>query len=156
MNFWDAVKSCFRQYVGFQGRAARSEYWLWMLFNMVVSAVLHGLEGGMAEGVPGPLGSAWNIGTFLPSLAVAVRRLHDTERSGWWLMLPTGALFAVGAATGALTIGAPNGGGLSGIGAAVLGLAVLAWVGVMGLYLVWFCSCGTRGPNTFGADPLAA
>jgi len=164
MNFWIAVKSCFRQYVGFSGRAARSEYWLWVLFCGVVSALLHGLEGGASQGSPGPIGTAWSLATFLPGLAVSVRRLHDTERSGWWLALPLAVMLVLGLALGAVMVEMQGLGGrvstetvaaMSPRLVAVL-FAAAAWLVVVGLFLVWFCSRGTVGPNRYGADPLPA
>ncbi len=163
MNFWTAVKSCFRQYVGFSGRAARSEYWLWVLFCGVISALLHGLEGGAAQGSPGPIGSVWSLATFLPGLAVAVRRLHDTERSGWWLVLPLVVMVVLGLAVGAVLVEMQ---GVSGrvspetVAAMSPRLVALlfsaaAWLVVVGLFLVWFCSRGTAGSNRYGTDPLA-
>jgi uncharacterized membrane protein YhaH (DUF805 family) len=156
MNFWTAVQSCFRQYVGFSGRASRAEYWLWVLFTMVVSGVLHGLEGGGPQG-PGPVGGAWNLATLLPSLAVASRRLHDTDRSAWWMLLPFGG-FAVLGFWGALVMieaaGNPNAAGIAlpeSIGLMVAGLACL---GVFVLFLVWMATRGSAGANRYGADPL--
>ena len=162
MNFWTAVKSCFRQYVGFSGRAPRSEYWLWVLFCGVVSALLHGLEGGAAQGTPGPIGSAWSLATFLPGLAVAVRRLHDTGRSGWWLVLPAVVMTVLGLAVGAVLVEMQGVGGTitPSVAAAMsprlvaLLFSAAAWLVVVGLFLVWFCTRGTAGPNRFGADPL--
>ncbi len=164
MNFWTAVKSCFRQYVGFRGRAPRSEYWLWVLFCGVVSAVLHGLEGGAAQGNPGPIGSVWSLATFLPGLAVAVRRLHDTERSGWWLALPAVVMVVLGLAVGAVMVDMQGTGGRMSAEAmaamsprlVALLFSAAAWLVVVGLFLVWFCSRGTVGPNRYGPDPLPA
>jgi uncharacterized membrane protein YhaH (DUF805 family) len=164
MNVWTAVKSCFRQYVGFSGRAARSEYWLWVLFCGVVSAVLHGLESGAAPGGPGPIGGAWSLATFLPGLAVAVRRLHDTNRSGWWLLLPLAVMAVLGFALGAVLVEVEAmGGKVSATMVAAMSprlvallFSAAAWLVVVALFLVWFCSRGTAGANRFGADPLPA
>jgi uncharacterized membrane protein YhaH (DUF805 family) len=164
MNVWTAVKSCFRQYVGFSGRAPRSEYWLWVLFCGVVSALLHGLEGGAAQGTPGPIGSAWSLATFLPGMAVAARRLHDTERSGWWLALPLAVMAVLGVAVGAVMLEMQGVGGkvspelVAAMGPRLVALlfAGAAWLVVVALFLVWFCSRGTAGQNRYGADPLAA
>ncbi|KAA0597179.1 uncharacterized membrane protein YhaH (DUF805 family) [Azospirillum lipoferum] len=88
MGFVDAIKSVFSQYVGFSGRAMRSEYWYWVLFSVLVSiitsildAILVGFDGAS------PLNSIVNLVLLLPGLAVSVRRLHDIGRSGWWLLL---------------------------------------------------------------------
>ncbi len=163
MNIWSAVKSCLRQYVGFAGRAPRSEYWFWVLFCGVVSAVLHGLEGGAAQGSPGPIGTAFSLATFLPGLAVAVRRLHDTERSGWWLLLPSVVMVVLAVAVGRVVAEVMAQGGVvteavvAAMGPRLMALlfAAAAWLVVVGLFLVWFCARGTRGANRFGADPLA-
>ena len=89
MGFTQAVKSCFRQYVGFRGRAPRSEYWYFVLFYIigvvvlsVIDTLLFGMESGMA-----PLSSLFTLGTLLPSLAASIRRLHDIDRTGWWVLL---------------------------------------------------------------------
>lgn len=102
MSFADAVRSCLRNYVTFRGRAARPEFWYFALF-VFLGSLLTGLldvwifgTGSMSHGpgqaefrsTGGPLGAIFSLGTFLPSLAVGVRRLHDTGRSGWWLLLP--------------------------------------------------------------------
>lgn len=76
-----------KNYVGFQGRARRKEYWMFVLFNVIVAFVL-GFIGGLIDQVFGMiLGYAYGLAVLLPSLAVAVRRLHDTRRSGWMLLL---------------------------------------------------------------------
>ena len=162
MIVWAAVTSCFRQYIGFSGRAARQEYWWWVLFCGVVSVLLHGLEGNAAQGSPGPIGSAWSLLTFLPGVAVTVRRLHDTERSGWWLLLPALVMVVVGVAAGMVAaeiaeLGASARATAMAMSPKMLSLlfAAAAWLVVIGLFLVWFCERGTAGANRFGADPLA-
>ena len=87
MSFTDAVKSCFSKYVTFSGRAPRSEYWFWALFTIGVGVLLRIIDNvllgaPMASG--GILGGLFVLGTFLPAISVAVRRLHDIDRSGWW------------------------------------------------------------------------
>jgi uncharacterized membrane protein YhaH (DUF805 family) len=85
MGFQEAIATCFSKYVDFQGRAARAEYWYWVLFVVITGVVLrfigHILFGGVL------LSSVFHLAVFLPGLAVAARRLHDTDRSGWWLLL---------------------------------------------------------------------
>lgn len=86
MSFGEAVRTCFRKYATFTGRAGRSEYWWWVLFYvLVIFAVgLVGSPGDAAsDGLYGLLGIVW-LALFIPTLAVFVRRLHDTNRSGWW------------------------------------------------------------------------
>lgn len=75
MTFVDAVKTCFSKYADFKGRASRSEYWWYTLFIVLVSLAL--------SAVNDTLSTVFALGTLLPSIAVAARRLHDTNRSGW-------------------------------------------------------------------------
>jgi len=79
-----------KNYVGFEGRARRKEYWMFTLFNIIVSFVLgiiDGLGGLMTESGIGMLGLLYTLAVLLPSIAVGVRRLHDIDKSGWWLLL---------------------------------------------------------------------
>ena len=99
MDFMTAVKTCFSKYVTFSGRARRSEYWWWVLFVWVVSMGLSIVDSVLfGNVVTGPgsfyastdnaiLSGIFSLVVFLPGLAVAVRRLHDTDRSGWWLLI---------------------------------------------------------------------
>jgi len=80
MNFPDAVKSVYSQYVTFSGRSLRSEYWYFILFYVIVGIALAAL--GIAIGVPGILENLFYLASFLPTLAVAVRRLHDVRSLG--------------------------------------------------------------------------
>ncbi len=86
MTFSEAVRSGFSNYVNFTGRAARSEFWYWALFTTIVSIVLNIVDYSIGTG-RGLLGELWGLATFLPGLAVGARRLHDTDRSGFWLFL---------------------------------------------------------------------
>ncbi len=91
MGFVEAVQSCFRQYVGFSGRARRSEYWWFFLFTVLVSmvaSVLDSIFGTMSDTTNvGVIGTIASLALLLPSIAVAIRRLHDTSRSGWWILI---------------------------------------------------------------------
>lgn len=87
MTFSEAISSGFRNYVGFSGRASRSEFWYWILFTVLVSIVTSIIDLGVLSSNVMPLSSIWSLVTFLPSLAMGVRRLHDTDRSGWWWLL---------------------------------------------------------------------
>lgn len=112
----------FLKYVDFEGRARRSEYWLWCLFLFVVNAILTIVEmvviGGMAASVAPTTGQGASeaammqmgggvmvvnliklvffLAILLPSIAVAVRRMHDTNRTGWWILFPS-AVFLISA-----------------------------------------------------------
>lgn len=103
MGLVEAVKSVFGNYANFSGRARRSEYWFFYLFNMIavfvfiiIGALIGAIFGG-GEGAVGGLGFGYilyllyALAAFIPSIAVTVRRLHDTNRSGWnilWCLLP--------------------------------------------------------------------
>lgn len=78
-----------KNYVGFEGRARRKEYWMFALFNLIISIVLGIIDGLMASSPEslGVLGLLYSLAVLLPSLAVSVRRLHDIGRSGWWLLI---------------------------------------------------------------------
>jgi uncharacterized membrane protein YhaH (DUF805 family) len=95
MSFVDAIKSGFTQYVGFTGRARRSEYWYWVLFTIILSVIASILQRAANNSQNGFITSIVGLAILLPSLAVAVRRLHDTSRSGWWILL--GLIPVVGA-----------------------------------------------------------
>jgi uncharacterized membrane protein YhaH (DUF805 family) len=88
MGFVDAIGAGFRNYVNFSGRASRSEYWYWVLFVILLSAAA-GLVDVAIAGTSGfsVIGALVSLGTFLPSLAVAVRRFHDRDQSGWWILI---------------------------------------------------------------------
>ena len=89
MSFGDAITNCLtNNYVGFSGRASRSEYWFWVLFTLIVQLVT-GIMDGFIFGSEFGTGTISNIASviyFLPGLAVLVRRLHDVGRSGWWFL----------------------------------------------------------------------
>lgn len=90
MSFMDAVRSALTQYASFRGRARRSEYWWFVLFNVivtVVAAVVDATAGLQQTSGYGPVALLATLALLLPSLAVTARRLHDTGRSGWWILL---------------------------------------------------------------------
>jgi uncharacterized membrane protein YhaH (DUF805 family) len=74
-----------KKYAIFQGRARRKEYWMFFLFNMIITFAV-GFVGGMLKMTF--LGSLYTLAVLVPSIAVGVRRMHDTDHSGWWLLLP--------------------------------------------------------------------
>lgn len=125
MNFFQAIASGFSNYVTFSGRAARSEYWYWVLFiflcsmaaNLLDVAVFH-ISLADPHAVR-PFRGIFSLATFLPTLAMAVRRLHDVDRRGWWELI----MFTI--------------------------------IGIIFPLLIWKCRKGTAGDNRFGPDPLA-
>jgi uncharacterized membrane protein YhaH (DUF805 family) len=88
MNFQAAVATCFSKYATLAGRASRSEYWYFFLFYLLANAVTAILDTALFRGSGfSPLNSITALVLLAPSLAVGVRRLHDTGRSGWWMLL---------------------------------------------------------------------
>ncbi|NDE52489.1 MAG: DUF805 domain-containing protein [Actinobacteria bacterium] len=87
MSFVDAIKSCFRNYAKFRGRAGRSEYWWFFLFTVLAQTV--------ASSISDDFGNLVGLAVFLPGLAVHVRRMHDTGRSGWWVGAFYGSIVVV-------------------------------------------------------------
>ena len=83
MNWYLGV---LKKYAVFSGRARRKEYWMFFLFNMIIAFVLGFVEGLM--GGPGNVGNIYSLAVLVPGIAVGVRRMHDTDHSGWWLLLP--------------------------------------------------------------------
>jgi len=89
----------YRRYFEFGGRSRRKEYWMFALLFLIVYVIAMLLSvavggsmdgsggGGIMAGLVGLLLGVFLIGSFIPSLAVAIRRLHDTDRSGWWLLI---------------------------------------------------------------------
>lgn len=127
MGFGEAVATCFRKYVDFQGRARRSEFWFFRLFlalgyvALFVIMVAFSGDKQPAPNIPAAISVTlffvFLLAVFLPDLAVSVRRLHDVGHSGWMYLIafvPFGAI----------------------------------------VLLVFFCQEGTRGDNRYGADPL--
>lgn len=84
MDFAQAVSSGFKNYVGFEGRASRSEYWYWTLFSVIATIIAGTMDSFVGLGF---FSGVVSLGLFLPSLAVAFRRLHDLDRTAWWLLL---------------------------------------------------------------------
>jgi len=84
MNFPDAVKSGLNNYINFEGRATRSEFWWFVLFNLIVGIVTAVLDVATGLMVLNMLAS---LALLAPNLAVGARRLHDIDKSGWWQLL---------------------------------------------------------------------
>jgi uncharacterized membrane protein YhaH (DUF805 family) len=97
MEMVTAVKTVLGKYATFSGRAARPEYWWWVLATVILFFVLGLVDGALVAPMMGfeafepnagqPLSVIASLGLLIPNLAVAARRLHDTDRSGWWLLL---------------------------------------------------------------------
>ena len=88
MTFQEAVRTCFQKYLVIEGRARRAEYWWFVLFSIVASIVIGLLDAsfGFTDEFQ-PLSLLFGLVMFLPSITVAIRRLHDRDMSGWWFLL---------------------------------------------------------------------
>jgi uncharacterized membrane protein YhaH (DUF805 family) len=88
MNWYLTV---LKRYAQFEGRAQRAEYWYFVLFNLIISFVIGFVDGLTGTFDPetgfGLLGVVYALAVLIPSITVGVRRLHDTGRSGWWLLI---------------------------------------------------------------------
>ena len=82
MNWYIEV---LKKYAVFTGRAHRTEYWMFFLINIIIAIAIGLIEG--LFGSPGVVGMIYGLAVLLPGIAVGVRRLHDTDRSGWWLLI---------------------------------------------------------------------
>ncbi|MGB2833773.1 MAG: DUF805 domain-containing protein [Methylotenera sp.] len=91
MTFVDSIKTCLAKYADFSGRATRSEFWWFQLFYILVYIGLAIVGGVLSNATNSPslmiVVLLPILGLLLPMLAANVRRLHDTDRSGWWLLI---------------------------------------------------------------------
>ena len=84
VGFGEAISLGFKNYINFNGRATRAEYWWWFLFVVVTGVVLGTIDS--ITGI-GALQNIFNLATLIPGLALGARRLHDIGKSGWWQLL---------------------------------------------------------------------
>ena len=169
-----------KKYATFSGRAPRAEFWWFILFLMIsyilfwfaVVGAVSGMAASQTEpslGIIGAIGVAgilmllvW-LALIIPSIAVQVRRLHDTNRSGWWiggfyLIYLAYVVLIFSAMSSALAAGADGSTDMAAAGplmagSGILGLLMLVYGIVL---LVFFCLPGTRGANSYGPDPYGA
>ena len=92
MDFWQAIVSGFKNYVVFRGRSSRSEYWYWVLALWIggtITAIIDyaAFGTGFGDADYGPVNSIFTVATFLPTLAIGIRRLHDIDHTGWLIWL---------------------------------------------------------------------
>ena len=153
MGFGEAIKTCFRKYFVFSGRAQRSEYWYFMLFTVLADFVLSLADlaiFGIDTNVDfAPLSDVFSLVVMIPSISACCRRLHDIGRSGWWQILPAAGLIAMIPAI----FPALNGDFSSGILIGSLGIGALMCFALIILLIVWLCTDSDHGPNRFGDSP---
>jgi uncharacterized membrane protein YhaH (DUF805 family) len=83
-----------KKYAVFSGRARRKEYWMFFLFNLIIAIAIGFVTGflggmlGMGTGLSRTVSIIYSLAVFIPSIAVAIRRMHDLGRSGWWILFP--------------------------------------------------------------------
>ena len=88
--YWESTKTCFKKYAVFSGRSSRQEYIGFYLFIILVPfllAIIEGLLGVFPSTYNSIFAFIFNLAVFLPSWAVMIRRLHDVNRSGWWILI---------------------------------------------------------------------
>ncbi len=158
MALIQAVKHAFKNYANFRGRTSRSEFWWFALFMVTVSVALFIItEVGIATSADPQLWDTlaqvgtimtivWFLATILPVSAIWFRRLHDSNKSGWWYGLTVASgiggfvLFALSALQNQILF------------AAGMGLAIVS--GISGIVLLIFALLpGTPGPNSYGESP---
>ncbi len=96
MSFTDSINNVFSNYVGFEGRATRSEFWWFALFAFIVGIVTGIVDGflfGWDYSDPTWISWIFQLAIFLPQLAVGIRTIHDHGKSGWWILLPFAILY---------------------------------------------------------------
>ena len=138
-----------RKYAVFSGRAPRAEYWWFYLFCLSVSTI----STVLVEYLPPIADLVFGLGLLLPQIAVGVRRLHDVNRSGQWIVIPliAGILVLLGYQFTGPSIMEDIGETWRAIAFGVMALALAVYAILM---LVWFCTLGTPGSNRYGPDPL--
>ena len=147
MTFMESVQTCIKQkYATFSGRASRSEFWWFFLFTVLGGIILSLIDGVLGTTIGrnqiiagrivhqeiGIIDTLFQLAMLVPATAVSVRRLHDTDRSGWFFLLiltPFVGIF---------------------LGSIGLLVSFAGWI----VLLVFFVQQGTNGRNRFGDDPL--
>ena len=161
MSFVNAVKSGFRNYAKFRGRAGRSEYWWFFLFTL--------LAQGVASSISENFGNLIGLALFLPGLAVQIRRLHDTGRSGWWVGAFYGSIGVLIVSVVVLILDAALdfqefadgrfasddffGNNVSAASVAFVGIATLVAFALLVMNIVFLCQRSNANENRFGPPP---
>lgn len=156
---------CLQHYADFNGRARRSEYWFFQLFNFLIAIGIYLIVLAIKEVIGIDLGFlrfVYPIALFIPNLAVSARRLHDTNRSGWWQLLTFATtlitfvlmlifiypLFTNGMNEHAFSICMEQKGLL-----VLLCISIMFHLAAGFLLLVWYCFDSQQGVNRFGPNP---
>lgn len=170
MGFSAAIKTCFSKYAAFSGRARRPEYWWFFLF-IVIGSIAATMVDGVIFGFGTPEAPAtqvvspiFSLATILPVFAAGWRRMHDTGRPGWYLLIPLGVsigtmlglmlgVFGFGTLEAAGVDEATLRGAASGLGMA--GVAIIAIVQlIVSVLVIWWLTRPTQaGANQYGEEP---
>jgi uncharacterized membrane protein YhaH (DUF805 family) len=147
-----------KKYAQFSGRAPRAEYWWFYLLLIVAYIVAVTIDMTLGSSLLGPYGIltvvVW-LGAIIPTLAVGVRRLHDTNRTGWWMLAPI-VPYLIGAVLMGPALLNPEAAAAPTASMGVAGIFMLIG-GVMAIVLFVFTVLpGTKGPNNYGPDPYGA
>ena len=155
-----AKRPIVEKYADFSGRAPRAEYWWYTLALIVAFVVLSIIESivGIHHMILynyGPLTALLWLGTIVPSIAVGIRRLHDTNRSGWWILLPIVPYCLAFILGGAAMVGGAASGSALGMSAGFGLAAVFLFIGFICalVLLVFMVLPGTPGENRYGPNP---
>ena len=156
------------RYFDFQGRARRAEYWQFWLFTFVIGFIIGFMDKASGGSVFKLIRALFTLAIFIPSLAVAVRRLHDTNRTGWWVLFPAAVfllsmvlVFSTSAGPLRENLNALNTSGSTAeqdlaVMSAIAGPLMLLFLpGCAAAFLTFIFHVlpGTPGPNRFGDDP---
>jgi uncharacterized membrane protein YhaH (DUF805 family) len=163
MTFTQAVPSVLRTYATFSGRARRSEYWWFYLFTLLVgiaTSLIDALLDAAFNNEIGIAGVITSLALLLPTLAVTSRRLHDTGRTGWWMLLPAiplAATLVVAIAAVSSVLFSTDSSGTPALALIALLVACVLLTLTAGIVLtVFLCLNSSPGPNKYGTSPKPA
>ena len=146
-----------RRYFEFGGRSSRYEFWFFVLFVTIFSIVASFIDGllfGADQESVGIISPIVSLVHLIPGIAVSVRRLHDIDRTGWWILLPFVALVVMAVLLGVVMLTAEDpAAGVAGLGMSMF-IVGLVYLVVLIVLIVFYCTRGTSGPNRFGPEPL--
>ncbi len=158
MDLIQAVKSGFRKFFTLSGRASRSEYWCWVLFCLLVSIPIAILDMESSTSFKGTPSLLCLIFIVVSTFFIGVRRVHDVDKSGWWVLVPyvlvpAGFWAMMGISIGVMFAGTRA---TETFDSYMFLLGNLLFFLPLTLAVMLFCERGTEGRNRFGSDPLSA
>ena len=145
VSFQNAVGLGFQHYFDFKGRSTRSEYWWWLLFVVLAGIALTIVDMGIGtfnyESGDGLLSGLFKLATLIPGLALGARRLHDINKSAWWLLMWLSFLLIIPMKV------------LLVMGMWLSFLLIIPMIIPVIVLLVWAARQGDNGTNRYGPDP---